>query len=434
MELLARFRDHLRSLGLPPGPVLVAVSGGADSVALLDLLVPDAGRPWPRAGRRPRGPRHPSRQRGGGRAGGQAGRGARGRVPSSKRPAWARTPARPRRARPATGCCSRWRIASASGPSSRPITRTIRSRPSCSACWAARVPRDWRGWPRLPAGWFARFCHFAARSWRGTSRSGATGSLARPGQPGLGPSAELAPAGAAPDGPSRLPEADAHLARVGALAARDRRAWDRLLDHLPDLDTRTEGDGISVAANCLRSYDSTLARRCSWPWPGASGARSAPRGRPARWACWRAQRAVGGPGTGVARRAGVRSVAAGGVREVSSSVELRGAEGQGRVGSLAASLADRARARASGARWLHGLVPARAARGAPVVARRPGASPRRARSSAGGALLPGCPGSPIPPRGLAGGHRRRIGGVDSRRLPVRRSPSFSRCGGGPCRC
>ena len=38
MELLARFRDHLRSLGLPPGPVLVAVSGGVDSVALLDLL------------------------------------------------------------------------------------------------------------------------------------------------------------------------------------------------------------------------------------------------------------------------------------------------------------------------------------------------------------------------------------------------------------
>jgi hypothetical protein len=39
----------------------------------------------------------------------------------------------------------------------------------------------------------------------------------------------------------RVQEADAHLVRVGALAARDRRAWDRLLDHLPDLDARTEG-------------------------------------------------------------------------------------------------------------------------------------------------------------------------------------------------
>jgi tRNA(Ile)-lysidine synthase len=38
MELLARVSDHLRSLGLPPGRVLVAVSGGPDSVALLDLL------------------------------------------------------------------------------------------------------------------------------------------------------------------------------------------------------------------------------------------------------------------------------------------------------------------------------------------------------------------------------------------------------------
>ena len=38
MSLPTRFASHLATLGLEPGPVLVAVSGGPDSVALLDLL------------------------------------------------------------------------------------------------------------------------------------------------------------------------------------------------------------------------------------------------------------------------------------------------------------------------------------------------------------------------------------------------------------
>ena len=39
MAITGAFRDHIASLCLPPGPALVAVSGGPDSVALLDLLV-----------------------------------------------------------------------------------------------------------------------------------------------------------------------------------------------------------------------------------------------------------------------------------------------------------------------------------------------------------------------------------------------------------
>ncbi len=39
MDLLERFTRHLATLGLAPGRALVAVSGGADSAALLDLLL-----------------------------------------------------------------------------------------------------------------------------------------------------------------------------------------------------------------------------------------------------------------------------------------------------------------------------------------------------------------------------------------------------------
>jgi tRNA(Ile)-lysidine synthase len=38
MKLHDAFRAHLASLALPEGPALVAVSGGLDSVVLLDLL------------------------------------------------------------------------------------------------------------------------------------------------------------------------------------------------------------------------------------------------------------------------------------------------------------------------------------------------------------------------------------------------------------
>jgi tRNA(Ile)-lysidine synthase len=58
----------------------------------------------------------------------------------------------------------------------------------------------------------------------------------------------------------RLPEVDARLRRLGAQAARDREAWERVLDLLPGLDPRIEADGISVAATPLGAYDSALAQ------------------------------------------------------------------------------------------------------------------------------------------------------------------------------
>jgi tRNA(Ile)-lysidine synthase len=58
---------------------------------------------------------------------------------------------------------------------------------------------------------------------------------------------------------ARLPAIDAALARAGSQAARDRAAWDAVLEVLPGLELCSEADGISVAGASLAGYDSGLA-------------------------------------------------------------------------------------------------------------------------------------------------------------------------------
>jgi tRNA(Ile)-lysidine synthase len=58
----------------------------------------------------------------------------------------------------------------------------------------------------------------------------------------------------------RLPEVDASLQRVSRQAAGDRAAWDAVLGVLPGLDLRVENEGISVAAASLGDYDSALTQ------------------------------------------------------------------------------------------------------------------------------------------------------------------------------
>ena len=58
----------------------------------------------------------------------------------------------------------------------------------------------------------------------------------------------------------RLPEVDDRLRRLGAQAGRQRAAIDAILDLLPGLDPRVEDGGISVAAAPLAAYDSALAQ------------------------------------------------------------------------------------------------------------------------------------------------------------------------------
>ena len=57
----------------------------------------------------------------------------------------------------------------------------------------------------------------------------------------------------------RLPDVDRSLRRLGRAAARSRAAWDAALEALPDLDLRVEEDAISVAGAALRRYDSALS-------------------------------------------------------------------------------------------------------------------------------------------------------------------------------
>jgi tRNA(Ile)-lysidine synthase len=57
---------------------------------------------------------------------------------------------------------------------------------------------------------------------------------------------------------ARLPHVDDALLSVGRHAARDRAAWNAVLELLPGLEFRLERDGFSVAARVLSGYDSAL--------------------------------------------------------------------------------------------------------------------------------------------------------------------------------
>ena len=58
----------------------------------------------------------------------------------------------------------------------------------------------------------------------------------------------------------RLPDADRALRAVAEAAADDLAAWDAVLELLPGLGPREERDGASVVARALAGYDSALAR------------------------------------------------------------------------------------------------------------------------------------------------------------------------------
>jgi tRNA(Ile)-lysidine synthase len=58
----------------------------------------------------------------------------------------------------------------------------------------------------------------------------------------------------------RLPDVDKRLLAVGAQAAANRSAWDAVLDRIPGLDLVRHAGGVSVAATPLKGYDSGVLR------------------------------------------------------------------------------------------------------------------------------------------------------------------------------
>ncbi len=58
---------------------------------------------------------------------------------------------------------------------------------------------------------------------------------------------------------ARYPDVDRGLQRLGEAAARDRQAWNTLLEESVDLEYRDDDGAVSVAAGALKRYDSVLS-------------------------------------------------------------------------------------------------------------------------------------------------------------------------------
>jgi tRNA(Ile)-lysidine synthase len=258
VTLEARFDRHLAALGLPAGPALVAVSGGADSLALLALLV-----------------RSPAA----GDLALQVAHADHGLHPESAAVAGA--------------------VEAAAREYQLPFLSTGLALPQGASETAARSARY--AWllseaDRLDALLFTAHHRddqvetILMRVLKGSGPAGLAGiparrdRLVRPLLPfrheeltgylrGLGRTWWEDPANAElrherswlraeilPRLRRRLPSLDQRLLSLGRQAAADRAGWDALLAQIPGLDMQWAADGVSVAATPLRGYDSAILR------------------------------------------------------------------------------------------------------------------------------------------------------------------------------
>jgi tRNA(Ile)-lysidine synthase len=258
VTLEARFDRHLASLGLPAGPALVAVSGGADSLALLALLVGS-----PAAGELALQVVHADH----------------GLDPDSAAVADAveavareyRLPFRSTRlALPqgATETAARaaryaWLLAEAERLDGLLLTAHHRddqvetilmrvlkgSGPAGLAGIPARRDRLVR--PLLP---------FRHQELVGYLRALGRTWWEDPANADLRHERSWLRAEILPRLRARFPTLDRRLLSLGRQAAADRAGWDALLAQIPGLDMQSGGGGVSVAATPLRGYDSAILR------------------------------------------------------------------------------------------------------------------------------------------------------------------------------
>jgi tRNA(Ile)-lysidine synthase len=258
MESRDRFRRHLASLGLEPGAVVVAVSGGPDSVALLDLIA-DVG---PGLGLAPVVAHvdHGIAPESGEVARRVAALAARYGLPFRSTalglgPGAGETAARARRydwlerLRREVGASYVLTAHHADDQAETVLMRALEgSGPAGLAGMAARRGSLVR--PLLPFRREELGRHLRARgleAWQDPANADSRylRSWLR---------AELLPSLR-----RRLPDVDARLLRLADEAAVERRGWDAALSALPGLELRAEAGGISVAAPALARYDSALA-------------------------------------------------------------------------------------------------------------------------------------------------------------------------------
>ncbi|MGH7562464.1 MAG: tRNA lysidine(34) synthetase TilS [Gemmatimonadales bacterium] len=259
MTLRVRFDRALVALSPPPGPVVVAVSGGPDSLALLDLLAGSgaAGRLRLHVGHVDHGI-HPESGRAADLARAAA---ARYGLPFHLRrldlgPAASETRAREARYAALTALADELGAAAiftAHHQDDQVETVLMRllkgSGPAGLAGMAGRSRRLFRPLLRFERAELAAWVRAAGleswddpanrdprhlRSWIRTA---------------------LLPALR-----ERVPDVEPRMLTLARAAARDRAAWDAVLDVLPGLDLRSESTGVSVAAAPLTGYDSGVVR------------------------------------------------------------------------------------------------------------------------------------------------------------------------------
>lgn len=259
MVLLDAFRDHLDVLGLEPGRALVAVSGGPDSVALLDLLIasreahglelivahadhgihPESGAIATRVEALAASFGLPGIV-------GHLGLGAAAGETAARaaRYAWLE------RVSGEQGADLVFTAHHADDQVETVLMRVLAgSGPAGLAAMSARRGRLVR--PLLPfrRAQLVQYLHSRGLTWWDDPanadprhlRSWLRGTLL-------------------PQIRARLPEVDRKLLSVARQARLDREAWDELLDQLPELDWKPEGEGGSVAGAVLGRYDSPLAQ------------------------------------------------------------------------------------------------------------------------------------------------------------------------------